>query len=106
MMPFVCALPAVLLGQLDAVPLKSIDGPDVNAVGSDDFHMFSNSACYRHVCLLQIYSTRLGRRHFAGEVAWNRNGLYARSPCHRVQCVTVAQVSIESKGSCRQMALA
>src|SRR5215216_5469975 len=36
---------------------------------------------------------------FAGEVAWDRNGLYARSLCHRVQCVKVAQVSIESKGA-------
>jgi hypothetical protein len=51
-MPLVTALPAVLLGQLDAVAFDVINCADMNAVGSDDFGMFLDSRCIDHGQLL------------------------------------------------------
>jgi hypothetical protein len=48
MMAFVAPLAAVFLGQLDAVPLHSVDGAYVNTVRSDNFHMLFDFACVRH----------------------------------------------------------
>src|SRR6202041_3907301 len=45
-MALVRALTAVLLGQLDPVALDLVDGADVNAVGTDNFHvLFDVSHC-------------------------------------------------------------
>jgi hypothetical protein len=38
-MAFVFALTAVSLGQFDPLTFNLIDGPDVNAIGADYFHM-------------------------------------------------------------------
>src|SRR4028119_1687773 len=49
MMALVRALAAVLLCQLDPLPLQSVHGADVNTVSPDHFHMLPNCACIRHV---------------------------------------------------------
>src|SRR5689334_20433314 len=42
------SLAAVLLGELDAIALHAIDGPDVDAVGADDVHVFADLADVCH----------------------------------------------------------
>src|SRR5882672_1974020 len=39
MVTLVATFTAVLLSQLDAVPFDLVHGPDVNAVGADNFHV-------------------------------------------------------------------
>jgi hypothetical protein len=48
MVALVRPLPAVLLGQLDAVSLEMVDCADVGAISADDFHMLFDLADICH----------------------------------------------------------
>src|SRR4051794_17861063 len=48
---FVRALATVLLGELYACTFEPVDSSDMDAVRSDDFHMFADPACINHVLL-------------------------------------------------------
>jgi len=42
----------ILLGQLDAAALDSVDRADMDAVCADDFGMFLNLRCVDHACTI------------------------------------------------------
>jgi ABC-type amino acid transport substrate-binding protein len=51
MVTFMGAFAAVSLGQFDAVILDTINCADMNAVGADNFHMFSDATHIDHSVL-------------------------------------------------------
>jgi hypothetical protein len=64
----------VVLGQLDAIgTLKMIDGADMLAVRTDDFHVLANILCFCHGCL-HCYSDNPGsERKFRQIIGLSRN---------------------------------